>query len=380
MVVAGGRHGEAQQILVLVDGFDDGRQKQEELGVFIRRVAGFEQIDAGVGGNRPVVVLARSVDAVERFFMQQGDEVVLFGDALDDFHRELVVVDRDVRRREDRGELVLGRGDFVVFRFGANAKLPQLLVELVHEFLDAGLNGAEIVVFHFLVFRGRGAKQGAAGVNQVFALLKVLLVDEEVFLLGTERRFDGADVLVAEKLEHAQRLPADGLHRAKQRRFFVERESGIGTKGGRNAQDAVFDERVACRIPRRVAAGFKRGAKAAVWKAGRVGFAFDEFFAGKFHDDRSIVLGIDEAVVFFGGDAGHWLEPVRKVGGAFFNRPNFHRVGDGVGDFDVERFAVLNGFFQFLERFFREPLAHRLFVKYVGAVHFCDLIHIDSPS
>ena len=57
MVVARRGDGDAKQVLVFVNGLDDGAQEGEELRVFVRRVAGREEVQAPVRSEGPVVVL-----------------------------------------------------------------------------------------------------------------------------------------------------------------------------------------------------------------------------------------------------------------------------------------------------------------------------------
>ena len=57
MVVARRGDGDAKQVLVFVNGLDDGAQEGEELCVFVRRVAGREEVQAPVRREGPVVVL-----------------------------------------------------------------------------------------------------------------------------------------------------------------------------------------------------------------------------------------------------------------------------------------------------------------------------------
>ena len=47
---------------------------------------------------------------------------------------------------------------------------------------------AEVVVVELVALRRLGAEQRAAGVDEVRALVEVLLVDQEVLLLGPDRR------------------------------------------------------------------------------------------------------------------------------------------------------------------------------------------------
>ena len=187
VIVARGGNRDAQQILILVDRFDDRGQKQQELTIFRRGFARVEQVLAGVGRDRPVIVLARTVDAVERLFMQQADKAVTIGDLAHELHGQLVVIGGDVGGLEDGRHLVLCRCDLIVLGLGVYAHLPQLLVEIVHERLDTRADGAEIVVFQLLTLGCRCTEQRAAGQDEVAALGVILFIDEEVFLLGADR-------------------------------------------------------------------------------------------------------------------------------------------------------------------------------------------------
>ena len=63
VVLAGVGDARAEQVGMHVDRPDDGHEERQELGVGVRVVARVEQVLALVGGHRPVVVLARAVDA-----------------------------------------------------------------------------------------------------------------------------------------------------------------------------------------------------------------------------------------------------------------------------------------------------------------------------
>ena len=176
-----------QQPLVLVDGLDDRRAEEQELQVLVRGVAGLEQVLAVVGAHRPVVVLARAVDAGERLLVQEADEPVAAGHVLHDLHGQLLVVGTYVRVLEDRRDLVLGRGDLVVAGLDRDAELGQLALGVEHAGQHALGDRAEVVVVELVALGRLGAEQGAAGGHQVRALEVVLLVDQEVLLLRARR-------------------------------------------------------------------------------------------------------------------------------------------------------------------------------------------------
>ena len=112
-------------------------------------------------------------------------------------HHELVVVDGDVGVLEVRRHLELARRDLVVSGDDRNAELVQLRLD----FGDAGLhalgNATEVMVFELLAARRRGAQERATAHHQVGAKREVVAVDEEVFLLRSERRVDADDAVVA---------------------------------------------------------------------------------------------------------------------------------------------------------------------------------------
>ncbi|MPM80608.1 hypothetical protein SDC9_127658 [bioreactor metagenome] len=343
MVISRARHRNAKQVLIVVHRLNHRAEEEKELRVLIWRFAWLKQVDAGVCRNGPVVVFAAAVDALEWLFVQQADEAVLFRHALHDLHGQLVVVRGDIRCGKNRGELVLRRRNLVMLGLGQHAEVPEFLVELVHKGLHTGFDGAEIVIFEFLPLGSAGAEEGAAGEHKVGALVKIFLIDEEVFLLVANRGGNSLDVFVAKEPEDAHRLTIDGLHRAEQRGFFIQRFSAVGAKGGRNTENLFLYKRIACRIPRGIAARFKRCAEAAGGEAGRIRLALYELLAGEFHGDAAAGHGGDKAIVLLRRDSGERLEPMRKVRCALFNRPVFHGVGNHIGDGEVKPLSFANG-------------------------------------
>ena len=253
-----------EQILIFVDRLDNGAEEQQELRVFVRRVAGLEKVDARIGGDRPVVVLAAAVDAGERLFVQQADKSVPCRDLLHDFHGELVVVGGDVGGGEDGRELVLSGRDLVVLGLGENAELPQLLVEICHERRDARLDRAEVMVVHLLSLGRLCAEKRAPAEHKVLALIVHALCPRGNIPARGRRRYGRIFTsVVAEELQHAQRLLVERLHRTQQRRFLIERLAAVGAERRRDAERFVLYKGVGGRVPGGVAARLKGGAKPA---------------------------------------------------------------------------------------------------------------------
>ena len=92
VIVPGGGNRCAQKVLVVIHGLNHRAQKQQELGIFVRRLAGGEQVHAGVRGQGPVVVLAGAVDAGKGLFVQQAHHAVPGSYGLHELHGQLIVV------------------------------------------------------------------------------------------------------------------------------------------------------------------------------------------------------------------------------------------------------------------------------------------------
>ena len=180
-------------------------REDQELRVVVRIVSRVQQILAGVGGHRPVVVLTRAVDARERLLMQQAGQAVFVGHAAERLHDQVLVIGREIRVLEDRGDFVLAGSHFVVAGLHRNAELGQLEFHFRHARQHALRNDAEILIFQLLALGRLGAKERAAGVDQVGPRKIEVAIDQEVFLLGADGREDVLDIVLAEELEDAHR-------------------------------------------------------------------------------------------------------------------------------------------------------------------------------
>ena len=379
MIVARAGHRHPQQILIFIHSFDDGTQKEQELRVFLGGFSGIEEVLTEVRGERPVVVFARAVDAGKRFFVEEAGHAVAFSHFFHHLHGDLVVIGGDVGIGKDGGQLMLGGRDFVVFGLGQHPHFPQFFVELLHIGYYAGTDGAEVMVLQLLALGGHGAEQGAAGIFQILAEVKQFFIDQEVFLFGA----DGGDHpggRIAKKFEDAQGFPVEDLHGAEQGGLFVQDLSAVRTKSGGDAKDAVLDEGIGGGVPGGIAPGFESGAQTAGGEGRGVRLAPDEFLAGKFHDNPAVPGGVDKAVMLFGGDAGHGLEPVGKMGDPLGDGPILHGVGHGVGQIQIEGHSRVDGLAQRLVDILGQTFPHHLVVKDQTAEQLGHIAHSFSTS
>ncbi len=217
------------------------------------------------------------------------------------------------------------------------------------------------MVVELVALRRLGAEQRPPGGDQVGALEEVLLVDQEVLLLGPDRREDALCLLVlVEDVKCPDRRLRERVHRAQERDLRVQRLAGPRRERGRDAEQGAVrvleDERGAGRVPGGVAAGLEGGADAAGGERRGVGLALDQLLAREAGDRAARAVGLEERIMLFRGHARKWLEDVRVVGRAALERPLLHRRRDLVGERGVERLAGVEGGLELLERVLGEDL------------------------
>ena len=373
MIVA--RHGSthAQKACMLIHSLHHGRQHQQEHVVALRRLARAEQVVSGVRRQRPVVVLAASVHARKRLFMQQAYKAVAQGNLFHDVHDEHILIRRLVRRAENRRQLMLRRRSLIVLGLRRHTQLPKLHVQVAHVIGHALLDRTEVMIFHLLAFGRHCAKKRTAGEDQVLALQIGFTVHDEIFLLRTDTGHNLLRRTVAEETADAHSLAADRLHRAQQRRLLIQRFTGIRAEDRGNAQRlrvaAVIKESRARDVPDGISTRFKRCTDAAGREGRRIRLALDELLAAQFHDHAAVLLRADEGIMLFRRRTGQRLKPVRVMRRAAFDRPLFHRAGRRIRHNRIQFLSGLHGALQTLIDRTGQACLHLLVAKDVDAIY-----------
>ena len=228
------------------EGLDD---EDDEAEVVFPCLSWSMEQDTRVGSQRPVVVLTRSVDAVERFLVQQHLEAVLVSHTLHERHEQHVVVHGEVSLLEDRRALKLVRRHLVVTCLHGDAELKGLDLQVFHEGLHTLRDRPEVVVVHLLVLGALMAHQRTACENEVRTCGIEILVDEEILLLPAEVGDDLLHVGI-EIVAYIGSSDIHGMQCSQQRSLVVERLARIRDEDGRDTERVVHDEDGACRIPR----------------------------------------------------------------------------------------------------------------------------------
>ncbi len=288
------------------------------------------------------------------------------------------MVNGDIGGLKDRCQLMLGRGDFIVLGLGRNTQFPQLAVQGMHILGHLGFEDAEVVVLHFLSLGGRRSHEGAAGQQQVFSLFVEFLVDQEIFLLGTDCRIYVCHICVAQKVQDLDGSRGQSLHGTQEGGLFIQSLAAVGAEGCRDIERAVLDEGGGAGVPGGVAACLEGGAQAARREAGGIRFSLDQFLAGKLHDDTAVGGRRNETVMLLCGQSCHGLEPVCEVGRPLLNCPFLHCRGNCICHIQFQVGAVLAGLADCLIDILGQALTHDLVIEDHAGVdfgNFCIAFH-----
>ncbi len=148
-----------------VNRFDNTRQHQQKLDIFIGRISRVKQIHAVVCSQRPVIVFPGAVHAFKGFFMEQAGQSVTPRHLFHSLHHKLVMVNRNIGGLINCRQLVLRRRDLVMLGLGGYSQLPEFYVQILHICAHALSDGSEIMVFHLLPLRRRRSEQRPARIN-----------------------------------------------------------------------------------------------------------------------------------------------------------------------------------------------------------------------
>jgi len=116
-IVAGIAATRTQFVRMTIHRHDERTHKNQELSVFSRRSPGFKQIHAFTGRQRPIIMFSGTVYPRKRFLMKKTDQIMAQRHLLHRLHHKLVMVRRNIGRRENRRHFVLSRCNFIMFGF-----------------------------------------------------------------------------------------------------------------------------------------------------------------------------------------------------------------------------------------------------------------------
>eukprot|EP00962_Isochrysis_galbana_P031897 scaffold10429_cov122-Isochrysis_galbana.AAC.3 len=291
------------------------------------------QVDARVGAERNVVVLARAVDVLKGLLVRQAGETVAGRHLVGHLHDDEVLIDLGGGGTKVGRKLVLVGGNLAVARLEWDAHHEALVLDLLHARHGDRVDGRHVVVRHLLAARRIPAQDGAAGQLQVRPPVEVLARHKKELLLQTNVGKDLVDI-VAHKTKEASRLLGHGLHRAEQRRLLVQSVAVEGDEDGRDEDGVAAEEDGRGRVEDCVAAGGVGGPHAAVGERGAVRLALEQSLALKLPLGLAILVEGEHCVLHLATHAmadpvaRHRLEPVGDDTSAHVMGPGHDRIRD----------------------------------------------------
>jgi len=131
---------------------------------------------------------------------------------------------------------VLRRCYLVVLCLCRNADFPQLLIDILHKRRDSLADRSEVMIIKLLSLRRHRSEKCASCIDQVFSLLELLSIHEEVLLLRSYGRRNFLGCSISEQSEESQSLFVDRFHGSQKRCLLVKRFSCVGAECCRDAQ------------------------------------------------------------------------------------------------------------------------------------------------
>ena len=98
---------------------------------------------------------------------------------------------------------MLGRRHLVVLGLYRNAQSPKLLIHIPHKGGNSLSNDTIIMVIQLLALCRHSAEKSSSGINQIFSSKVFFPVYQEILLLRTNGRLNGAAALISKKTEES---------------------------------------------------------------------------------------------------------------------------------------------------------------------------------
>ena len=312
-----------------------------ELEIRLRSLTRREQIDALIRAERPVVVLTRTVDALERLLVQQYAERVATCNLLHQDQQQLVVVVGEVHFLVDGCQLELIGCHLVMACLDGNTELQRFALQVLHKLDYAVGNCTEIVVLQLLVFGTLVTHQRATRQHQVGASSPQTLVNQEVLLLPTQECGYSLHLGVEVVADIECRL-TNGRDRTQQRELVVECLTRVGDENRGDTERRIDNERGRGSVPRRVTARLEGVADTAIGERRCIGLLLNEQLARELFEHTACAVVFEEGVVLFGGTSRQRLEPVGIMCSALIHSPLLHSRCDFGSDLAREGGAVVH--------------------------------------
>ncbi len=131
---------------MLIHRFQYTGQHQKELDILMGSLARIKKILAVVRRKRPVIMLTGTIYPGKRLLMEQTFHSMPASYPLQGLHHQMIMVNRHIRLRIDRRQLMLCRRNLVMLRLRRHSNLPQFFIHILHESRDSLPDGSKVMI------------------------------------------------------------------------------------------------------------------------------------------------------------------------------------------------------------------------------------------
>mmetsp|Transcript_25446 Transcript_25446/g.59140 ORF Transcript_25446/g.59140 Transcript_25446/m.59140 type:complete len:236 (+) Transcript_25446:2466-3173(+) len=202
-----------------------------------------EEVDSVICGDGPVVVFSRSVNVVERLFLEKSSKAMLGGRFLNDLHDHQVLVDLGGVGSVHGSKLELVGCDLTMAGLERDSHLPALVLDLLHACQrgSSRRRRCHVVVAHFLATGSILSDQRTAGELKIRTLVVGIPGHEEDFLFQTNVGANSTGHIQSKLFQKTAAVLVESIVGAQQRSLLVESGTVVRHKDGRN-EDGVASE------------------------------------------------------------------------------------------------------------------------------------------
>ena len=251
-----------------------------------------EEINTRICSKRPVIMLTRSIDTLEWFFMQKHAEVMTCSNLTHNGHKQLVMVVCKVCLLIYWSQLILIWCNLIMTCFQWNTKLQTLVLQILHKGQHSLWNSTKIVIVELLILCRLVSHKRTACLHEVRACRPECIINQEVLLLPAEEYLHSLNtsIKVATHLCRSTRYSRNG---AQERSLIVESLARVRYKYSRNTKCCIYDKCRRCRVPCRVTSRLEGITDTTTRERRSIGFLLHKHLTRELlqHTTRAIRLG-----------------------------------------------------------------------------------------
>ena len=226
------------------------------------------------------------------------------------------------------------------------------------------------MIFHLLSLRSRCTEKGSSTEEKILSLHVEILINQEVFLFGTNGGIDSLYCGIAKQAEHSYSLMIESVHRTKQGSLLIQGFTAIGAKCSGDIKCAILNKGRRGRIPCSIATCFEGGADTTGREGRCIRFTLDQFLTRETHENGTILLRSDKAVMLLSGETSHGLEPMGEMCSTLFNSPFLHYSSNGICGFKFQRSSIRNSLTESLVGCLGQAFFHDTVIKNHTSIEF----------